>query len=144
MQSRPLQPHGIVLAPGPCVDAVEHTSHAWRRDGDQKEVRAQIRKSEVRPRSEQECRECDASPQEGHAQEWACRQGREGEEPQAGHRDRAFRGPEEGREGSAEEQLAQDFLAQELPKGRIPQELAEGRLEKELAEAFVVAAAARC
>ena len=128
--------YGITLAPGLGVDVVEHTSHARGRDGDQKEVRAQIRKSEVRPRSEQERRECDASPEEGDVEERARWQGRHGEEPEAGHCHRAVRSAKEGSEGSAEEripeeQLAQEFLAQELP---------EGRVEEELEKAVVVAA----
>ena len=144
MQSRVMHPHGIVLAPAACVDAVEHTSHARRRDGDQKEVRAQIRKSGVRPRSEQERRKCDASPQEGHAQERPWGQGWDGEEPEAGDRDRSLRGAEEGRQGSAEERIEKELLAPEfipqelLAQEFIPQELAKGWLEEEREEAFVV------
>ena len=135
MQSRVMSPHGLVLAPAAGVDVVEHTSHARGRDGDQKEVRAQIRKSEVRPRSEQERRECDASPQEGHAEERTWRQGWDGEEPEAGDRDRPFGSAEEGREGSEKELVAEEQLAEEL----IPQELAKGQLEEELAQAVVAA-----
>ena len=134
MQSRLSDRCGIVLAPAACVDVVELTSHARRRDGDQKEVRAQIRKSEVRPRSEQERRECDASPQEGHAQERSWWQGWNGEEPEAGDRDRPVRGAKEGREGSSEECIAKELLEEE----QLAQELAEGRFEEELEEALVV------
>jgi hypothetical protein len=130
MQSRVMDTGGIVLAPAACVDVVEHTSHARRRDGGQKEVRAQIRQSQVWARSEQDRRECDASPQEGHAQERAWRQGRKGEEPEAGDRDRSLRSAEEGREGPAKEQLAKELVTQEL---------AEGRIEEELAQALVAA-----
>ena len=133
MQSRVMLPGGIVLAPAACVDGVEHTSHARRRDGGQKEVRAKIRKSEVWTRSEQDRRECNASPQEGHAEERPWRQGRNGEEPEAGDRDRSLRGAEERREGPAQEQF---------PRELIPQELAEGwaeELAQELEEALVVA-----
>jgi len=43
----------------------------------------------------------DAAAKEGHAQEWSGRQGRNGEEPQAGDRDRPVRSAREGREGAA-------------------------------------------
>ena len=133
MQSRPMLHDGIALARAACVDVVEHTSHARRRDGGQKEVRRKIRKSEVWTRSEQDRRECNASPQEGHAQERPWRQGRNGEEPEAGDRDRSLGGAEEGREGPAQEQLPEELIPQELAKGR-PEELAQ-----ELEEALVVA-----
>ena len=132
MQSSVNQSDGIVLARGACVDVIGQTSHARRRDGDQKEVRTQIRKSEVRPRSEQECRECDASPQEGHVAQRTWRQGRQGEEPEAGNRDRTLRGAKKGREGPSQELLAKEWT-QELEKGRLTKERT-----KELAQALVV------
>src|SRR5688500_8227977 len=134
MQSRVMHRGGIVLAPAACVDGIEHPSHARRRDGGQKEVREEIRKSEVRARSEQDRRERNASPQEGDAEERAWRQGRQGEEPQAGDRDRSLRGTKQGREGSAKALVAKDQLAKEL----VTQELQKGRIAEELEEAFVV------
>src|SRR5688572_2809365 len=140
MQSRVMHRCGIALAPAACVDGVEHTSHARRRDGGQKEVRAQIRKSQVWARGEQDRRECNASPQEGHAQERAWWQGRDGEEPEAGDRDRPVRSAAEGRQGSAQELLAKELVPQELiSQELIPQELAEGRIEEERTQAVVVA-----
>ena len=139
-----MQTRGIALAPAPCIDVVERNGHARRRDGDQKEVRGQVRKSDVRPRSEQERRDGDASPQEGHAQARAWRQGREGEEPQAGDRDRPLRGAEEGREGSAQELIPKELIPKEqleeeqLEEEQRTQGWLEKEFEKEFEKAFVV------
>src|SRR5687768_17816186 len=53
--------------------------------------------TEVRSCGEQECRQRDAAQEEGDAEERAGRQGRDGEEPQAGDRDRIVGGTKEGR-----------------------------------------------
>jgi hypothetical protein len=56
-----------------------------------KEEHSQVREVRVEAGGEH-----DAPPQEGDAEEWKRTQG---EEPQAGNRDRAFRGPLEGGKG---------------------------------------------
>ncbi len=48
-----------------------------------------------------------APAQEAHAQERTGRQGRNGDEPQAGHRHRSLRGPRQGQEGAGQAQDGQ-------------------------------------
>src|SRR5579883_1228906 len=55
---------------------------------------------------------CHEAAQERQAEERPRRQGRHGEEPQAGDRDRSLRGPQEGQEG-AEAQERQEEVSEE-------------------------------
>src|SRR4029079_7361312 len=77
-----------------------------------KERWAEGKREEVRQSREQTRRERDEAPQERHAEERTRRQGRKGEEPKAGDRHWPVRGPQEGREGSAEEKRQETSLKQ--------------------------------
>src|SRR5262249_48044229 len=57
----------------------------------------------VRQERFQGCEGSDAQEEARHAEK---QQRQEGEEPQAGHRDRPFRGTAEGKEGAAQEEVA--------------------------------------
>jgi hypothetical protein len=80
-----------------------HGSRKVRRRLNQRGIygdQGQVRQAPVRAGGGQIGRERDAAPQEGHAQEREGRQRRHGDEPQAGHRDRAVGGAEERRQGA--------------------------------------------
>src|SRR5215467_3141233 len=80
-----------------------------RRDsGGQREQRGEINgqktieTQEVQPRSQQDRGERHAPAEARHATSREARQGRQGQEPEAGHRDRVVRGAAEGKEGATE------------------------------------------
>jgi hypothetical protein len=86
----PLQPHGPRRTYGEAADK-----------------RAEIERSQVWPGCGQECQERDAAKEAGNSSKRPRRQGRQGKEPQAGDRDRAFGSQEEGRQGSPASQEVQ-------------------------------------
>jgi hypothetical protein len=90
-------------------------------------IRPEEEWSEVREVGVEAGREHDASPEEGDAEE---RQRPEGEEPQAGDRDRAVRGAVEGGEGAAQARREEVVIAQvEQPE--------EDGAEEERPEVFI-------
>src|SRR5688572_6147969 len=69
---------------------------------------AEIRQPALRKVGGQARRERDEAAEEGNAQAGPRRQGRQGEEPRAGNRDRALGGARERREGAAEAVVEED------------------------------------
>ena len=70
---------------------------------------------------------CDAATEARDAQEWSGRKGRNGEEPEAGDRDRSVRGASERRQGSAEagvqarhEAISSEEIVEKTPGETLP------------------------
>ena len=74
----------------------------------------EIEWQEVQRWCEQKRRKCDAPTQTRDAETREERSWREGEEPQAGDRHRTFGGPEKGREGAEQADIAEAILTQGL------------------------------
>ena len=99
---------------GSCMQSVR-TFTGEGRDGSEAEIQlAQVGWPQVRPQGIEERRERDAASQEGHAQEWSRREGRQGEEPRAGDRGRPERGTRQGPEGAEEEVEPEARLVEEV------------------------------
>ena len=79
-----------------------------RHGGQEEEHLTQVEQASVWQGSEQERRERDAPAQERDIAARKERSRRQGEEPQAGGRDRALGGAEEGGEGATQEELAEE------------------------------------
>ena len=104
---RPALTGGVRLQNGSGPRAQSHPNSAeapWRRRKNQRLGRAVG--NTVRRRARASRARCAAEEGHPHARQGRAR--RQGEEPEAGDRDRAVGGPEEGRQGSAEEEIVEE------------------------------------
>jgi hypothetical protein len=110
---------GIVLAPASRRSTRSHDANQRRLHGDEEEVREEVRNAQVRSGGEQEGRERDAPAKARDAQVRPWGQGWNGEEPEAGNRDRSVGSEEEGSEGAAQELREKGLVEEELAKALI-------------------------